>query len=107
MCSDRVGAFKTEFGCITCLSLFYDEADVPVQWVVDEQLLKTETWRVCAGCKDPLDHTQHNTTDISLDQLQVEDIKMKIIKFASKILFLCQNVFQNRLQVVLHPTFSF
>ena len=49
MCSDRVGAFGSEFGCITALSLFYDE-EGSVVWVVDEQLLEVDEWRICAGC---------------------------------------------------------
>ena len=62
-------------GCITCLSLFYDEASNAggnaVQWVVEKPViaLAEETGNgkgltICAGCEDPLDHENHNTTTL-------------------------------------------
>lgn len=51
-------------GCITLLSLYNDTAAQCVP-VIENSLMKEKTLRICAGCKDPLDHSQHNVVDIA------------------------------------------
>ncbi|KAF4660017.1 hypothetical protein FOL47_007352 [Perkinsus chesapeaki] len=59
---------KSERGCITCLSLYYDENN-RVQWVVSTKVLNLDKVCVCAGCLDPKDHTQHNVVTMTLQQI--------------------------------------
>ena len=52
-----------DHGCITVLQLYNDTAAQIVP-VIENSLMKEKTLRICAGCKDPLDHSQHNVVDI-------------------------------------------
>lgn len=62
--------FCVESGCITLCSL-YNNVQGTVTPVIDSGLLNsTEKLRICAGCSDALDHSQHNVVDITMKQLQ-------------------------------------
>jgi len=54
--------------CITALSL-YNNTSTSVEWYVDEEVLAMDTLRICAGCNDPLDHSQHMIVDIKTADL--------------------------------------
>jgi len=76
-----------EEGCITPLQLYNDVA-AQCQLIMDEELLKMSSLRICAGCKDPSDHSQHNVVDISPGEL-VKMVKesghdIKEMQFADK-----------------------
>lgn len=62
-----------EKGCLTMLTLLGNKVG-KVQLVVQEELWNSEPntcLRICAGCNDPLDHSQHNIVDVSLGTLKV------------------------------------
>ena len=50
------------------------DSDVQVEAVWDSALASTPTWRVCAGCTNPKDHSQHKVVDIAVADL------LKIVK---------------------------
>jgi len=56
-------------GCITALSL-YNDVSAQITPVWDSKLLDQAMLRICAGCEDPSDHSQHNVVDIPLAKLQ-------------------------------------
>ena len=56
-------------GCITPLWLINDP-EGKVQAVWDSAVLEGGKLRICAGCADPKDHTQHNVVDIAPADLQ-------------------------------------
>lgn len=51
-------------GCITALSLVNDTAN-KVTPVWDSAILSLPTIRVCVGCEDPKNHSQHSVIDIA------------------------------------------
>ena len=55
-------------GCITSLSFLnitdYDKEN-GVKWIVDSSIVDGDDLVICAGCRDPVDHTQHHVVDIS------------------------------------------
>eukprot|EP01003_Olkasia_polycarbonata_P003808 NODE_264_length_1082_cov_218.129719_g223_i0.p1 GENE.NODE_264_length_1082_cov_218.129719_g223_i0~~NODE_264_length_1082_cov_218.129719_g223_i0.p1 ORF type:complete len:319 (+),score=68.32 NODE_264_length_1082_cov_218.129719_g223_i0:66-1022(+) len=55
-------------GCITSLSMA-NATPGSVTWVVDEGVLELPSLRICSGCTNPLDHTQHQVVDITPAQL--------------------------------------
>ena len=61
--------FGIERGCLTLLSLLNNPAGKVIP-VVDSLLFTAPSLRVCCGCNDHLDHSQHNIVDISPDQIQ-------------------------------------
>jgi len=65
---DTKSTFGIERGCITSLSLLLDSSHKVIS-VFDPNILKQSKLCICSGCKDPLDHSQHNVVDISLDLL--------------------------------------
>lgn len=67
--------FGFERGCITALSLLnikgYDKSN-GVQWIVDSKLMEMtdkSPITICAGCLDPMDHSQHHVVDIGSTKL--------------------------------------
>ena len=68
MCNKRKECFSSEKGCITPLSL-YNNTQGDVTFVVDKALLDMPSLRICAGCDDPRDHSQHRVIDITPAQL--------------------------------------
>jgi len=76
--------FSHEMGCITLLSAV-NNVQRDVQLVIDEQIMEMPLIRVCAGCKDPLDHSQHMVVDLTpvqLKQLYAENgVPMTLINF--------------------------
>lgn len=65
--SDRVKAFCNEKGCLTLLSL-YNNVQGSVIPVIEKKLFSNNdnVLRICAGCDDPNDHSQHNAVDVSV-----------------------------------------
>jgi hypothetical protein len=60
-----------EAGCMTLLTL-YSDVQAKIIAVVDETLLSGDApLRMCAGCADALDHSQHMVVDITPAQLRV------------------------------------
>lgn len=57
-----------ERGCITILSL-YNDTSAQVVPVIDKSLLDEKSLRICIGCDDPLDHSQHNVVDIAPSEI--------------------------------------
>mmetsp|Transcript_21844 Transcript_21844/g.38624 ORF Transcript_21844/g.38624 Transcript_21844/m.38624 type:complete len:586 (-) Transcript_21844:99-1856(-) len=57
-------AFCHEKGCVSLLNL-YNNVQGDVIPVIDSELFKAETLRICVGCNDPVDHSQHNLVDVS------------------------------------------
>lgn len=68
MASTRKDEFCSTCGCITPLSLF-NNSQGSVTPVFDKGLFGLSTLRVCAGCTNPTDHSQHNIVDITPKQL--------------------------------------
>ena len=62
MAKDK-SAMCLDHGCITVLQLYNDTAAQIVP-IIENSLMKEKTLRICAGCEDPLDHSQHNVVDI-------------------------------------------
>lgn len=60
--------FGDHSGCITALTLIKDPVGA-VSWVLDEALAEDGNLTICAGCGDPLDHSQHQVVDIPHAQL--------------------------------------
>ncbi|ETO26070.1 hypothetical protein RFI_11064 [Reticulomyxa filosa] len=59
-------------GCITALSLLNVSNNTDnnkLQWVLDRSLLDQKQLSICAGCLDPLDHSQHHVVDIAPNKL--------------------------------------
>jgi len=52
-----------EKGCITALTM--TAAGDKATLAIDESLLSLPTLLLCAGCNDPLDHSQHNVVELS------------------------------------------
>jgi len=55
-------------GCITPLQLYNDTAGQCLQ-VIDKALLDLKSLRMCAGCDNARDHSQHNVVDISPSEI--------------------------------------
>jgi hypothetical protein len=60
--------FGEHSGCITPLTLIKDPVGT-VSWVLDEALVEDGTLKICTGCGNPLDHSQHQVVDIPHTQL--------------------------------------
>ena len=70
MSSDMKSAFSVDSGCITLLSL-YNNVQGTVTPIIDSALwTSTEKLRICSGCSDALDHSQHNVVDIAMQQVK-------------------------------------
>mmetsp|Transcript_2662 Transcript_2662/g.6248 ORF Transcript_2662/g.6248 Transcript_2662/m.6248 type:complete len:585 (+) Transcript_2662:116-1870(+) len=67
MSSSTKDAFCHEKGCMTLLSL-YNNVKGDVIPVIDDKLFEEcPVLRVCTGCEDPLDHSQHMIADVPAD----------------------------------------
>eukprot|EP00941_MAST-03F_sp_MAST-3F-sp1_P002791 g2791.t1 len=55
-------------GCITSLSL-YNDVTADITPVFDSKLFELNSLRICAGCEDPADHSQHNVVDVTMEQI--------------------------------------
>jgi len=60
--------FGIERGCITSLSLLNDKKKQVIS-VFEPNIFNQPTLTICSGCKDPLDHSQHNVVDVPTDLL--------------------------------------
>jgi len=60
--SDSQSVTGVEKGCITPLSMI--AAGDKATLAIDESLLELPLLLMCAGCSDPLDHSQHNVVEI-------------------------------------------
>merc|ERR1712032_813120 len=60
---DMKAAFRLERGCVTAMSVCLDKNGV-VTSVLDSRLLASSSRiRMCTGCDDALDHTQHHISE--------------------------------------------
>ena len=64
---DMKAALGLEKGCVTAMSVVNDVA-CKVTSVVDKRCLGG-TFRMCTGCDDPKDHTQHHISEQDTESL--------------------------------------
>jgi hypothetical protein len=59
---DMKAALGIEKGCVTAMSVVND-CECKVTSVLDSRLEKRSKLRMCTGCNDPLDHSQHHISE--------------------------------------------